>query len=374
MDRTKPYNKLPLISTLYIEPNENMLRMAGQTQADLAVLNYALARLPNDRLIIDNLLFQEAKCSSAIENIVTTNDELYKGLVLNELTLAAKEVRDYKEGLFLGYQLMQKKQNLISLSDLIAVNSVFNRREKGIRKNRDDFDALLTRIVALHKDGTKEILYTPPHGEQLLNSMLRDLMEFVYDDERYSLHPLIKIALAHYQFESIHPFYDGNGRTGRILNILLLCNKEYLAKPYLYASSFIVKNKVEYYQLLNETTTKNNYEKIIMYMLQSFGQTARETLKLVENIMELYGRYISQEFLASIQGNKENLRLAITKSFEKMYIRNKDLEDAGLHRQTAATILHRLTEAGLLQEETIGGNTHIYKNIELLKLFGGKDI
>lgn len=376
MEITMPFNALPLISTIYVEESKELLRLAEDTRVALSVLDYAIKRLPNDAIVLDNLLLQEAKCSSAVENIVTTNDELYKGLSLSKMTPAVKEVASYKEGLFLGYTNMQAKANLLSISDIIAINSTFNNREQGLRKNLPGLASSLTRIASVAASGEQTILYTPPHGLDLLNRLMMDLLEFIYDDERFSLHPLIKIALAHYQFECIHPFHDGNGRTGRILNILFLCNKGYLSKPYLYASAFIIKNKNEYYALLNDTTKSKQYDEVVKYMLTCFCQTAQETLALVEEITALYQQYTSGGFLKGLGGNKENLRTAIRLAFVKTYIRTKDLEDAGMHRQTASAILNSLVQAGFLQVEQQVGNSKqakIYKNMDLLNLFGGTE-
>lgn len=371
MDKNIPYNELPLISTIYVEESMELLRLAEDTRVALSVLDYAVKHLPNENIILDNILWQEAKSSSAVENIVTTNDELYKGIASQHMTPEVKEVMSYKNGLYLGYQKMLNKEKLLSISDIIAINTSLNKGEKGLRSNTPDFSSGMTRIAAFYRDGTSKTLYTPPHGRDVLNRLLMDMLEFIYNDERFSLHPLLKIALAHYQFECIHPFFDGNGRTGRILNILFLCNKEYLTKPLLYASSFIVKNKSKYYELLNKTTDTQNYNAMIMYMLQCFLETAKDTLNIAEKITSLYEKYTSTEFLRDLTGNKENIRLAINLSFIKTYIRIKDLEEAGLHRQTAAKILERLQEAGLLEVEE-KDKCKIYKNIELLKLFGGK--
>ncbi len=317
MDITIPYNQLPLISTIYVEESSELLRLAEDTRVALSVLDYAIQHLPNENIILDNILLQEAKSSSAVENIVTTNDDLYKGISLQHMTPAVKEIMFYKEGLFLGYSNMLTKHKLISISDIIAINASLNKGELGLRSNLPDFPTTMTRIAAFHPDGTNKILYTPPHEKALINRLLMDMLEFIYNDERFSLHPLLKIALAHYQFECIHPFYDGNGRTGRILNILFLCNKSYLTKPLLYASSFIVKNKNRYYELLNQTTTSQKYNDVIGYMLQCFLETAKDTLEIVENITNLHKKYTSGEFVRDLAGNKENIRKAISLSFMK---------------------------------------------------------
>ncbi|MDD3271607.1 MAG: Fic family protein [Syntrophomonadaceae bacterium] len=186
----------------------------------------------------------------------------------------------------------------------------------------------------------------------------------------FPTHPLVKIALAHYQFESIHPFYDGNGRTGRILNILLLCQKEYLHYPILYASSYIIKNKNQYYDLLQECMQEENDTPFIEFMLTSLRITAEKTLEMVNNIKRLIGKYSDEEFLETIKGQKKVLRQVIELIFNKVYVRIEDLVEMGVHRQTASSYLQQLVEKGVLQEEKLG-REKIFKNTELLKLFEG---
>ena len=371
VDVMRPYNEITPISELYIRPSEEITQLVEKTRVALALLDYAVGKLPSSNILLDNIALQEAKSSSKIENIVTTNDELYSGLALQEVTGAVKEVVDYKEALFTGFQELSSK-GLLALSDIENINKVVNKKEPGVRHNMAEFAETLTRIANIKEDGSNEVLYTPPHGKELLLKLLVDMLEFIYDDERYNLHPLIKIALAHYQFESIHPFYDGNGRTGRILNILFLCQKEYLRQPVLYASAYIIKNKDEYYHLLRETHEHEDYNKVIAYMLTSFHNTAQETLQKVEAIDSLYKHYISQEFLSKLPGNKTVLEQVVTLAFEKVYLRITDLVEAGIHRQTASAHLHNLVESGLLTVETVK-REKIFKNMELLKLFGGKN-
>ena len=371
VDVMQPYNELTPISELYVRPTEEITQLVEKTRVALALLDYAVGKLPSSNILLDNIALQEAKSSSKIENIVTTNDELYSGLALQEVRGAVKEVVDYKEALFIGFQELSRK-GLIALSDIENINKVVNKKEPGVRHNMAEFTETLTRIANIKEDGLSEILYTPPHGKELLLKLLVDMLEFIYDDERYNLHPLIKIALAHYQFESIHPFYDGNGRTGRILNILFLCQKEYLRQPVLYASAYIIKNKDEYYSLLRDTHQHEDYNKVIAYMLASFHNTAQETLQKVEAIDSLYKHYVAQEFLGKLPGNKTVLEQVVTMSFAKVYLRISDLVEAGIHRQTASAHLHNLVESGLLTVETVK-REKIFKNMELLKLFGGKN-
>ena len=231
-----------------MQENKALLKLAEDTRVAIEILNYEVNSLPNPAIMLDTLALQEARASSSIENILTTNDDLYRGIIFDSFTAEAKEVAQYKDALFIGFNRLKEK-GILSISDIEAVNEPVNKRQRGIRANLPEFENSYTRIANV-SNGQNEILYTPPHGKELLHKLLVDMLEYVYNDEMFSTHPLVKIALAHYQFESIHPFYDGNGRTGRILNILLLCQKEYLHYPILYASSYIIKNKNQYYDLL----------------------------------------------------------------------------------------------------------------------------
>ena len=360
-----PYNDLPLITTLDLDVSNSLAKMAEDTRVAIEILNYAVKTLPDPNILLDTLALQEARASSNIENIVTTNDDLYKGVVFEDFTAEAKEVSRYK-ALFTGYHRMLDK-GLIATSDIEAINEPVNQKKPGVRTNLMNFDDL-TRIANRKSSGEIEVIYTPPHGVDLLQRLLIDMLDFVYDDDTYDLHPLIKIALAHYQFESIHPFRDGNGRTGRILNVLFLCHKGYLDAPILYASSYIIRNKNKYYDLLRTTKETERYEPIVEFMLRSFKDTAEQTLKIVESIRDLLAQYSSEKYLSTLKGQLEPLQNTVHIIFKKVYVRVADLVEMGLHRQTAATYLDQFVDQGLLTKERIGRD-NIYKNVKLLVLF-----
>lgn len=365
-DPNKPYNDLPSITTLYVDTASGLAKLAEDTRVAIEILRYAVKTLPDPNILLDTLALQEAKASSNVENIVTTNDDLYRGVVFEDFTAEAKEVSRYKDALFAGYDRMQEK-GLISMSDIEHINTLVNKKQKGIRTNLPNFGDL-TRIANKKANGEQEIIYTPPHGRELLQELLIDMLEYVYDDDTYTIHPLIKIALAHYQFESIHPFRDGNGRTGRILNVLFLCQKGYLDAPILYASSYIIRNKNEYYSLLRTAKETEQYEEIVAYMLNSFKATAEHTLRIVENIKALLAQYTNKDYLLSLKGQYEPLYHTVNLVFKKVYVRISDVVDLGIHRQTAAVYLDQLVDEGLLSKEKIG-RENIYKNIKLLALF-----
>lgn len=365
LDVNKPYNDLPYITSLDFIIPERIKKIAEETRVSIEILNYAIKSLPSPNILLDTLALQEAKVSSNIENIVTTNDDLYRGVVFEDYTAEAKEVANYKDALFIGYYALNEK-GLISLSDMEKINEKVNKKQKGIRTNLPQFGSL-TRIANL-KNGVSETIYTPPHGKDLLQQLLIDMFEYVYDNDTYDVHPLIKIALAHYQFESIHPFYDGNGRTGRILNILFLCQQGYLEYPILYASSYIIKNKNEYYDILKATKENDDYIPVIEYMLNSFMITANNTLAIVDGIKNMLAEYKGEKFISRLKGQKNPLLDTIDLVFTKAYIRVRDLVDMGIHRQTAAMYLDQLVDNDILTKEKIG-KENIYKNVKLLSLF-----
>ncbi len=362
----EPYNDLPLITTLEVEVSKDLAKLAENTRVEIELLNYAAKNLPDPNILLDTLALQEARASSNIENIVTTNDDLYRGVVFEDYTAEAKEVSRYKDALFTGYHRMLDK-GLISTSDIEAINRPVNQKQPGIRTNLVNFDDL-TRIANRKSNGGIEIIYTPPHNADLLQKLLIDMLDFVYDDDTYDLHPLIKIALAHYQFESIHPFRDGNGRTGRILNVLFLCHKGYLDAPILYASSYIIQNKNLYYDLLRTTKETGRYELIIEFMLRSFKETAEKTLKIVESIRALLTQYTDERYLSTLKGQLEPLKNTVDVIFKKVYVRVADLVNLGIHRQTAAVYLDQFVDQGLLLKNKVGRD-NIYKNVKLLDLF-----
>lgn len=364
-DPLVPYNELPHITTLYVNTSFSLAREAEDARVAIEILRYAVKTLPDPNILLDTLALQEAKASSNVENIVTTNDDLYRGVVLDDYTTEAKEVSCYKDALLAGYDRMMENGTL-SMTDIDHINRMMNKKQNGIRTNLPNFD--LTRIARKKVDGTQEIIYTPPHGKGLLQELLIDMLDYIYDDDNYTIHPLIKIALAHYQFESIHPFRDGNGRTGRILNVLFLCQKGYLDAPILCASSYIIKNKGEYYTLLHTAKETEQYEEIVSYMLRSFKKTAEHTLWIVERIKELLAQYTDKEYLMTLKGQHEPLRNTVNLVFRKVYVRISDVVDLGIHRQTAAVYLDQLVDEGLLRKEKVG-RENIYKNIKLLEVF-----
>ena len=321
----------------------------------LAELKGFANSIPNQHILINAITINEAKDSSAIENIVTTHDSIYK--VLTESGFkesAAKEVVDYRSAIWRGYEIIKEK-GFISTNILVELQSMIEPMNYGIRK---------TPGTNLVNSVTGEIIYTPPQIESEIRDLLKNLENYInnFEDET---DPLIKMAMIHYQFESIHPFYDGNGRTGRILNVLYLVLSGLLDSPILYLSNYINKNKSDYYRLFNEFREKNNYEDWIIYILKGIQETSKNTIDLIKMIqeeMELYRNKFREE-LPKVYSD-ELLDALFFEVYTKInYIESK----CGVTRQTAASYINQLVDKGLLDYEKVGRES-IYKNTRLISL------
>lgn len=376
-DPREPYNDLPLVSSIYLELTPELNRLREEARVSIELLNYALKSLPNSEILLDTLALQEAKVSSNIENIRTTNDDLLRAVAFKDFNAETRAVSNYKDALLEGFRLLGEKGQF-GIEDLEAINAPVNTQGRGIRSNLSNFKTL-TRIKKI-SGGEEEVIYTPPHGRALLIEHLLDMLNYIYDDEQYDEHPLIKIALAHCQFENIHPFNDGNGRTGRILNILFLCQKGYLSQPILYASSYIIKNKNEYYEILRTSKEKDDYTEAVSYILRSFKETADRTRHIIEEIVRLTTEYTMTEnndpepskhkryFTDDMSGNRKALCDCIRLIMKKPYVRIRDLVPQYANRQTAAVYLDQLADKGVLHKEKVG-KENIYKNVKLLEMF-----
>ncbi len=241
----------------------------------------------------------------------------------------------------------------------------------GLRANLPEFERSLTRLAQV-KNGVREVIYTPPHGKALLQRLLVDMLEYVYDDDMYPMHPLIKITLAHRQFERIHPFHDGNGRTGRILNILFLCQKGYLDFPVLYASGEILRRREEYYNVFTVPEAEHGTERFAGFMLDILCVTAHRTLETVNRISDLAAFHCGDEFLSGLKGRRSELAKIMGTVFGQAYVRIQDLVDHGLHRETASRHLKQLVDKGVLREEK-SGRDKVFLNEVLLGLFAEEE-
>ena len=335
-----------------------ILEQLARTNRALAELKGYARTIPNQHILINAITINEAKDSSEIENIVTTHDEIYKAMTQsNYKNESAKEVVDYRSAIWRGYNLVKEKE-IITTNILVEIQSIIEHNNAGIRKIPG---------TVLKNSKTGEVVYTPPETEKEVREYLKNLEEYINTDDM--IDPLIKLAIIHYQFESIHPFYDGNGRTGRILNILYLVLKDLLDSPILYLSRYINDNKQTYYKLFKEVRETNNFEEWIIYILIGIEETAEETMKLIKDIqseMESYGEELKGK-LPKIY-SKELLEGLFFEVYTKInYIENI----CGVTRKTAMSYLSQLEEASFLSSEKIGRD-RIYKNDRLINLLKNK--
>jgi len=353
----KPYNNLPLLPPRADLETKTVLRQLTTSHKALAEIKGYAELLPNINILLSSLILKEAKDSSAIENIITTDDALYQALATNAKNTdpQTKEVLCYRTALWSGYETLQKR-NILTTNTIVKIQEVMGINNAGIRK--------LPGTV-LKNSKTGQTIYTPPDGEQTIRSLLKNLEDYINNDDMHDIDPLIKVAVIHYQFESIHPFYDGNGRTGRIINVLYLILKGLLNNPILYISSYIIKYKAEYYRLLQEVRTKNDWEKWVMYMLKAIEATALDTLSLVKKIKSLM-----EETASDIKAKLPLIysRELVDVLFQQPYTKIKFLEDKQIaKRQTASDYLYKLEEIGVLKNEKIGKET-LFLNTKLYNL------
>jgi len=284
-DRLKPYNELPLLPPNEdIENNPVILKHLVLASRALATVNGNLNRLPNPLMLINTLALQEAKTSTEIENIFTTDDELYKAISDTykepKINPATKEVLKYREALWSGFKELKENQRI----ETNLIMQIFNR----IKETNSEYRPPQAQVVIKRGESefrSGEIVYTPPRGEGLIEKLMDNLVEYMNNDEKYPTDPLLKMCIAHYQFEAIHPFQDGNGRTGRIINLLYLFSKGLLCQPVIYMSKFIILNKEDYYFKLGAVTQRNSWESWIVYMLEATEKTSMLTNARINEIL-----------------------------------------------------------------------------------------
>ncbi len=353
MNKHHPFNDLPPLPPNITLETTALLKKAIAANRQLAELKGMVHSIPNQRILINGILLQEARFSSEIENIVTTNDELYKAVTDEKLTTdpQAKEVLRYREALWHGYQLLKKRP--LSTNLFIELVAIIKGQNIGIRRVPG------TKIA----NSKGEVIYTPPEGEAIIREKLANLEKFIHAQD--GLEPLIKLALIHYQFEAIHPFTDGNGRTGRIINILYLVETGLLETPILFLSHHILRTRTAYYEGLRRITEHNEWLEWIVYMLEAIEITATETLDRVKKILQAM-----EETQAQIQAKAPKIysKDLIDILFQNPYCKIRFLEEANLvKRQTAAVYLHTLEELGLLQSIKIGLEKY-YINTKLVNI------
>lgn len=346
--------KLPPAS---LEETRPILKKLALAHRYLAELKGVAASIPNQTILINTLALQEAKDSSAIENIITTHDDLYKAeLFSDSITDAAtKEVSRYADALRHGFGLVQK-HHILTLNHILEIQKRLEQNDAGIRKLSG---------TALVNQASGQIVYSPPQDYETVLALMGNLVEYINRPEMHEVDPLVKMAVIHHQFESIHPFYDGNGRTGRIINILYLVQEGLLSLPILYLSRYIIANKAEYYRLLQEVRDTGQWEAWILYILDAVEKTSQETIALVDGIKNLMMDYKHRIRAEHARLYSQDL---INNLFRHPYTKIDFLtRDLNVTRLTATRYLDTLTESGFLVKEKIGRSNY-YVNLPLFEL------
>lgn len=336
----------------------SLLKRLATASRSLAELKGVAASIPNQNILINTLALQEAKDSSAIENIVTTHDDLYRGSDARDAAvgLATKEVLRYRQALTAGFEQV-RKTGLLTLNTILAVQAELESNNAGLRKLPG---------TAL-KDSAGRTVYTPPQDAGAVRALMGNLERFIHDEPPFDADPLIRMALIHHQFESIHPFYDGNGRTGRIVNVLYLVKEGLLDIPVLYLSRHIVRTKPEYYWLLQAVREEDAWEDWVAYMLTAVEQTARETIVTIGAIKTLLMDF-KQRIRAGYKFYSQDLiNNLLSHPYTKIeFIQN----DLGVSRLTATKYLDALVAGGFLHKRKIGRNNY-YINLPLFAILTG---
>ena len=347
--------RLPLTDPTALETREVWAALT-EAHRHLAELKGLCESLPNRGILLDTLAIQEAKDSSEIENIITTHDELYAYQDDTIATAAAKEVRHYVSALRTGYEAV-RESGLIRLDTVLAVQGELERNRAGLRK--------LPGTV-LKNEANGQIIYEPPQDAAEVETLMGNLIDFIHAED--GLDPLLRMAITHHQFESIHPFYDGNGRTGRILNLLILQREGLLDLPVLYLSRYITTTKPDYYRLLQTVRDEERWAEWCVYMLRGVAVTSCSAITLVKAFRDL------------MQKTKHDLKVRLPKLYSQDLLNNlfrhpytkiEFIErELGVSRPTATKYLEQLTSAGLLRKQKMG-RVSFYINDPLYQLLSG---
>lgn len=355
----KPTYSIPELPPKAELETQSVLRAAARAHRHLAELKGRASSLPNQDILIDTLSLQEAKASSEIENIVTTQDELFQVSLFpeNPASPAAKEVALYRDALRLGHGMLMEQQGLLTNNTIIRMFQKLKRTTGGFRE---------TPGTALKNQASGKLVYIPPQDGSVVRELMDRLENFINMDELCDLDPLIKMAIIHHQFESIHPFPDGNGRIGRIINVLYLTRERLLDTPILYLSRYITSNKGEYYRLLQVVREKGEWESWLVYMLTAVADTSVDTLQLVSAIRDLMASY---KLRIRTDHRKIYSQDLLNTLFRHPYTRidfiQKELQ---VTRQTAARYLDELAEAKLISKHKYGKSNY-FINDPLAGLF-----
>ena len=357
-DPAHPYNELPALPPAFDLESKVVLKRCIDAQAALSALKQVGSLVPNQAVLINTIPLLEAQASSEIENIVTTSDRLFRFADAsgNQADPATREALRYRTALANGYRALKSRP--LSTATAVEICRNINNVELDVRR---------VPGTALANHITQEVVYTPPEGEKLLREKLANWERFLHEEEETD--PLVRMAVGHYQFEAIHPFTDGNGRTGRILNILYLVEQGLIDIPVLYLSRYIIEHKSDYYSLLLDVTRRSQWEDWLVYMLDGVTQTANwtaEKIRATRRLIDATAEYVRLKE-PSIYTHE-----LIEQLFVQPYCRINNLVRSGVgHRETASKYLHRLCDIGVLTEQKVG-REKLFVNPRFLKLLTGE--
>lgn len=367
-DRTEPFNTLPLLPpSKDLENDPEILKKLIIASRALASVNINIMRLPNPFILVNTIALQEAKTSTEIENIFTTEDELYKAIsdTVKEENAdpATKEVLRYREALWTGYASM-KGNSTLDIPLILHIFQQIKNTSTGIRPPQ----ALVVIKRGLSESRSGEVIYTPPRGEGIIESLMDNLLDYLNDDEKYPADPLFKMCIAHYQFEAIHPFQDGNGRTGRILNLLYLIQKGLLNQPTLYLSKYIIAHKDDYYYNLGIVTQRGAWKEWIMFMLDAIEKTSLFTNNLINEILNQMTATLTHGKTAIKWYNSELNEAIFTQPYIKPSAIGKALGKTS--RTTLTKYMAELVNLKILTAKKEGNEVY-YLNDDLIRILQG---
>jgi len=363
-DRNEPWNNIPPLPIREeLHDTIEILRKLGDAKAALGKLHGRSAEIPNQGLLINTISLQEAKVSSEIENIFTTDDELYREFSdnNNESNGASKEVLRYREALWSGFNYLKTTKRFDQ--------QYFIRVFQEIKQTKDSIRPSFIQLT-IKQGGTGpnagQVVYTPPKNQEIIRDRLNNLIDFVNDDERYSIDFLLKMAIAHFQFEAIHPFRDGNGRTGRIFNINYLTNKGLLDVPILFLSRYILDYKNDYYAGLNGVSQRGDWKNWLLFMLRAVESTSIQTFNKINDIVTAKDSII--EYIKKEEPKLRNPEDLVGAIFTQPLTKVKHLTEQKIYAEnTARDYLNKLCDLQVLEKKEMRGH-HYYLNLELYRI------
>ena len=367
-DRNVPHNQLSKLPPLVDVDNDvQVLKKLVRTSRALASVNSNILRLPNPSMLVNTITLQEAKTSTAIENIFTTEDKLYKAvsdsIQEEKADPATKEVLRYREALWTGYQSMKERR----IIDIPLVVSIFQQVKNTTAKLRPpQAQVVIKRGQIEFRPG--EVIYTPPRGPGIVEALMQNLISYISERSEGETDPLLKMCVAHYQFEAIHPFQDGNGRTGRILNLLYLVHCGLLSQPTLYLSKYIIAHKEDYYYYLGAVTQRGSWKEWILFMLDAVEQTANLTNRLISDILGQMEATLSYGKAKIRWYNKEINEAIFSQPYTKSQMIGERLEKSS--RTTLTRYMEALVQQHILIPKKDGREVY-YLNEDLIRILEG---